>query len=199
MKKSFAPWTALAFASGLCVQQAAAFEFPKLGVPQILGGGKEQQPAPGATADCPVIVAEDGAQMLRSPAGAEGATVHHQVSIKEIARECIVEGDHVVIRVGVEGDSMLGPAGSPGSYGATIRVALRKTQDDSILTSKNYRISTSIPAGAARADFRLLADPISAPPSPKAQDDYEILVGFTDGSATGAAEEPQRGKKKRRR
>jgi hypothetical protein len=199
MKKTVAGWTALALASGLCIQHAAAFDFPKLAVPQILGGGKEQQQAPGATADCPVIVAEDGAQMLRAPAGAEAATVHHQVSIKEIARECIVDGDHVVIRVGVEGDTVLGPAGAPGSYGATIRVALRKTHDDSIVSARNYRINTSIPAGAARADFRLLADPIAAPPSARAQDDYEILVGFTDGSATGAAEQPQRGKKKRRR
>jgi hypothetical protein len=199
MKKSFAGWTALVLASGIGVQQAPAFEFPKLGVPQILGGGKEQQQAPGATADCPVIVAEDGAQMVRTPAGAEAAAVHHQVSIKEIARECIVEGDHVIIRVGIEGDAMLGPTGAPGSYGATIRVALRKTQDDSIVTTKNYKVSATIPAGAARADFRLLADPISAPPSPKAQDEYEILVGFTDGSASGAAEAPERGKKKRRR
>ncbi len=198
MKKRLAGWTALVFAAGVGAQQAAAFEFPKLGVPQILGGGKEQQPAPGATADCPVIVAEDGAQMVRAPQGAEGATVHHQVSIKEIARECIVEGDHVIIRVGVEGDAKLGPAGAPGSFGATIRVALRKTHDDSIVSTKNYRVSATIPGGGARADFRLLAEPITAPQSAKLQDDYEILVGFTDGSPD-KAEQPQVRKKRRGR
>lgn len=199
MKKINAGWAALALSASLAAQQAGAFDFPKLGVPQILGGGKEQPATPGATPDCPVIVAEDGAQMLRAPAGADSAAVHHQVSIKEIARECVVEGDHVVIRVGVEGDAVLGPIGAPGSYGGTIRVALRKTQDDAILNSKNYRVNATIPSGAARADFRLLAEPISAPPSARPQDDYEILVGFTDGSAPSAEDKPQRRKKKSRR
>jgi hypothetical protein len=196
--KKVAGWAAAAFAAGLGAQGAWAFEFPKLGVPEMLGGSKDQPLAPGATADCPVIVAEDGAQMLRAPAGAEGAAVHHQVSIKNIARECIVEGDHVVIRVGVEGDAMLGPAGSAGAYGGAIRIALRKTHDDSIVTSKYYRVTATIPAGAARADFRLLAEPIPAPPSAKAQEEFEILVGFTEGSAD-VADKPQVKKKKGRR
>ncbi|GLI94454.1 hypothetical protein [Methylocystis echinoides] len=197
MKTYLAGWATLALAASFGVQQAAAFDFPKLGVPEVLGGGGGAQPqTPGATADCPVIVAEEGGQMLRAPAGAEAAAVHHQVSIKEIARECIVEGDHVLIRVGVEGDAVLGPTGAPGTYGGTIRVALRKTHDDSILNSKNYRISATIPAGGARADFRLLAEPIAAPPSAKAQDDFEILVGFTEGSAD--VDKPPRAKKRRR-
>lgn len=198
MKKRLSGLAALALAANLGAHHAAAFEFPKLGMPEALGGKPETQLPPGATADCPVIVAEDGAQMLRTPAGAEAASVHHQVSIKDIARECIVEGDHVIVRVGVEGDAMLGPVGAPGSYGGTIRIALRQTRDDAIIASKNYRVNATIPAGAARADFRLLADPISAPPSPKAQEDYEILVGFT-GAAADAAERPPGKKKKGRR
>ncbi len=198
MKKDLAGAAAFALVASIGLQPAAAFEFPKFGMPQVLGGDQGQQSAPGATADCPVIVTEDGAQMLRSPAGAEGAAVHHQVSIKEIARECIVEGDHVVIRVGVEGDAMLGPAGAAGSYGGTIRVALLRTRDDSVVTSKNYRVDAPIPAGASRADFRLLADPISAPPSAKPQEDYEIVVGFTEGTSA-PADQPQRKKKKGRR
>lgn len=198
MKMRIAGWAALALAAGCGVQKAEAFEFPKIGMPKIFGGEKEQPLAPGATADCPVIVAEDGAQMLRAPAGAEGAAVHHQVSIKNIARECIVEGDHVVIRVGIEGDAMLGPAGAPGDFGGSIRVALRKTHDDSIVSSKTYRVNAAIPAGASRADFRLLADPIAAPPSQKAHEDYEILVGFADGQAD-SVEKPVGKKKKGRR
>lgn len=198
MKKGFTGWAALVLAAGFVAPETRAFEFPKLGVPEVLGGTKDQPLTPGVTADCPVIVAEDGAQMLRAPAGAEGAAVHHQVSIKNIARECVVEGDHVVIRVGVEGDAMLGPAGSAGAYGGTIRVALRRTHDDSLVSSKSYRVSASIPAGAARADFRLLADPIQAPPSAKAQDEFEILVGFTD-AAPDVADKPQGRKKKGRR
>lgn len=198
MKTCFAGWTAFALAAGLAAPEASAFEFPKVGVPEILGGGSAEAPqTPGATSDCPVIVIEDGSQMMRSPAGADSASVHHQVSIKSTARECIVEGDHVLIKVGVEGDAMLGPLGSPGSYGGAIRVALRRTKDDSIVTSKNYRVNATIPSGAARADFRFLADPISAPPSAKPQDEYEIVIGFTTGAAE-AADKPARRKRKGR-
>lgn len=198
MKTAFAGVAALAFAAGMGAQNVSAFEFPKLGLPSLLGGSKDGTLKPGATADCPVIVMDDGAHMLRTPPGADAASVHHQLSIKNTARECIVDGDHMTIRVGVEGDAMLGPVGSPGSYGGTIRVALRRTKDDSIITSKTYRVNSTIPAGAARADFRLLADPISAPAIAKAQDEYEILVGFTEGS-TDAADKPDGNKKKGRR
>lgn len=198
MNKGFAGLAALALLAAQGAQKAAAFEFPKLGVPELLGGQKQTPRTPGATVDCPVIVAEDGAQMLRTPVGADAASVHHQVSIKNIAHECIVNGDQILIRVGVEGDAMLGPAGAPGSFGGTIRVALRQTKDDSIISSKNYRINAVIPAGGARADFRLLADPLTAPATGKPQEDYEILVGFTEGAAD-AGDKPTRSRKKGRR
>lgn len=198
MKAGFTGLGALAVAAGLSTFGAAAFELPKVGLPDWFGGdSKNETLAPGATADCPVIVKEDGSHMIRSPAGAEAAAVHHQLSIKSTARECIVEGDHLTIRVGIEGDAMLGPAGAPGAYGGAIRVALRRTKDDSIVSSKTYRVSATIPSGGARADFRLLADPLVAPTVAKAQEDYEILVGFTDGAATNDA--PVHKKKKGRR
>lgn len=197
MKAGFIGLGALTVAAGLSTFGAAAFELPKVGVPEWFGGSKEETLAPGATADCPVIVNEDGSHMIRSPTGADAASVHHQLSIKSTARECIVDGDHLTIRVGVEGDAMLGPVGAAGSYGGVIRVALRRIKDDSIVSSKTYRVNATIPAGAARADFRLLADPLIAPTVAKAQEDYEILVGFTDGAA--AAEAPTHRKKKGRR
>ncbi len=198
MNKGFAGLAALAIAAAFGGETAAAFDFPKIGVPEMLGGKKDAPQAPGATADCPVIAAEPGAQMIRSPAGADAASVHHQVSIKNIARECIVNGDQIVIRVGVEGDAMLGPAGAPGSYGGTIRVALRQVKDESIVASKNYRINATIPAGAARADFSFLADPLSAPANGKALEEYEIVVGFTEGSADVGDKPAARRKKGRR-
>lgn len=195
MRKPISRWTTLCLAACLTAPSAGAFELPKIGMPEMLGGGGNAPLAPGATADCPVIVIQDGAQMIRSPAGADAAGVHHQLSIKSTARECIVDGANLNIKVGVEGDAMLGPAGAPGAYGGAIRVALRRTKDDSIVTSKTYRVNTAIPAGAARADFRLLADPITAPISEKAQEEYEILIGFTDGAASEPSDKPRSKKK----
>ncbi len=199
MKTGFKAWTALVLTMGLSSPGAGAFELPKVGMPDLFAGSSAgAAPAPGATADCPVIVIEDGAQMIRSPAGAVAASVHHQMSIKSTARQCVVEGDHLTISVGIEGDAMLGPAGAPGSYGGVIRVALRRTKDESIVSSKNYRVGAMIPSGMARTDFRLLADPILTQASAKPQEDFEILVGFTDGAA-GAADKPNRKSKKGRR
>jgi hypothetical protein len=200
MKSNCAGFVVMALAVGLAPQSAGAFDLPKIGMPEMLGGGSKDPPqAPGATADCPVIVLEDGAQMIRSPANADAANVHHQLSIKSTARECVVEGDRLIIKVGVEGDAMLGPVGSPGSYGGAIRVALRRTKDDSIIQSKNYRVNAAIPSGAARADFRFLAEPITAPATAKPLDDYEIIIGFSNGAADVAEASPHKKTKKGRR
>lgn len=198
MKTGRLELAALAMALGVGAQCAWAFELPKVGLPDLFGGGKDAPPAPGATADCPLVVMDAGTTMLRTPAEADAASVRHQISIKSAVRECIVAGDHLDIRVGVEGDVVLGPAGTPGAYGANLRIALRRTKDDSIVSSKTYRVSATIPAGAARADFRLLAEPMTAPSVAKAQEDYDILVGFTEGGAE-PVEKPARKKKKGRR
>lgn len=179
---------------------AAAFELPKIGVPQILGGGsKDAPPAPGVTPDCPGVFIENDAAMLRSPADADSANVRYQLSIISTARECVVEGDRLTIKIGVEGGAVLGPQGAPGSYGANLQVIVRNVKDESVAFSKNYRVTATIPGGASRADFRLLADPVNVPVvSARAQDDYEILVGFTQGAAENI-EKPARKKKKGRR
>lgn len=199
MKIGLREFAAIALASTVAGRDAAAIDLPNVSLPSMFGGSKEAPGTPGATLDCPVIVIEDGTEMLRTPANADAASVHHQVSIKKTARECVVDGDHLSIKIGVEGDAMLGPTGSPGAYGGTVRIALRRTKDDSIVASRNYRVGATIPAGAARADFRLLADTIAAPPSAKPMDDYEILIGFTQGSADVAADEKPAGKKKKGR
>lgn len=197
MKSSFAGLTALALAAGAGVSGAGAFDLPKFGIPSF--SGAEGPMTPGATPDCPVIVVDDGGHMLRTPPDADAANVHHQVSIKDTARECIITGDQLNIRVGIEGDAVLGPVGAPGAYGATLHIALRRIKDESIVASKDYRVGATIPAGAARASFHLIADPITIASTPKPQDEYDILIGLTNGSAGPAADKDGAGRKNRRR
>lgn len=196
MKSSIAGLTALALVAGAGATGALAFDLPKLGIPSF--SGAEGPMTPGATPDCPLIVVEDGGHMLRTPENADAASVHHQVSIKDTARECIITGDQLNIRVGIEGDAVLGPAGAPGAYGATLRIALRRIKDESIVTSKTYRVGATIPAGAARAGFNLIADPITIAATPKPQDEYELLIGLTNASAAPEADKAGPKKKKRR-
>ena len=197
MKSSIAGFTALALAAGAAASEAQAFDLPKFGIPSF--SGAEGPMTPGATPDCPVIVVDDGGHMLRNPPEADAANVRDQISIKDTARECIISGDQLNIRVGIEGDVVLGAAGIPGTYGATLHIALRKTKDESIVASKDYRVGATVPAGAARANFHLIADPITIPATPKPQDEYDILLGLTNGSAAAVADKAGTGKKKRRR
>lgn len=201
MKTSRAWLGAVWVAAALAGHDALAFELPKIGVPDMFGGGSgDRPPAPGATQDCPGVFIDNGAAMVRVPADADSANVRYQISITSTARECVVEGDRVAIRIGVEGGVVLGPVGAPGSYGANVNVTVRRIKDESIVSSKNYRVNADIPSGGARADFRLLAEPVSVPAvSARAQDDYEILVGFTQGATESSDKPTGKNKKGRRR
>lgn len=187
---------ALSTSIALAPAVASAFELPKLRVPGIFGGEQKsgEPPPAGATPDCPEVFIESGAAMLRSPPDADAANVRYQLSLGETARQCIVEGDHLTIRVGVEGSAVLGAAGQPGVFGANLRVAIRRQKDDTLVASKIYRVSASIPKGGTRNEFQVIADPFTVPVmSPRAQDDYEILVGFTQGADKPAVEKKRRG------
>lgn len=187
----------------VCAAPAQALDLPTMpsvGLPRLFGGGDKGQPAPGATPDCPFIFLDPGASMLRSPAEADSASVRYQLSIRETARECVVEGDRLNVKVGVEGLAILGPQGRPGAYGGNLRIAVRDTKNDTIVTSKTLRAGASVPAGASQASFEIITDPFVLPlVSPKAQDDYEIMIGFTQGGASETAEKPQRAARRTKR
>lgn len=159
---------------------ATALELPSL---KMFGVGGEA-PGTSVTQDCPAIFIDNGAAMIRMPPDADASSVRYQLSIASSVRECMIEGDRLKINVGVEGGAVLGPGGAPGTFVASINIAVRRLKDYGAVESKNYRVSTTVPAGATRGDFRLLADQITVPVIGKRPiEDYEILVGFTEGGA----------------
>ncbi len=73
---------------------------------------------------CPVVEVREGAAAHRVYAGGQSnANVRYQFSMGDIARECRVQGNQIVLKIGVEGRVLLGPAGSPGSF--TVRFPSR--------------------------------------------------------------------------
>ncbi|ATQ68179.1 MULTISPECIES: hypothetical protein [Methylosinus] len=198
-KRILAGLAALALSAGA----AHALDLPN---PFGLFGDKKSEQAPGAPpppppdgalgVDCPEILVDSGAASLRVPPGSDNAAVRYQLSLGDMARECSMQGDQIAIKVGVEGAAVLGPAGSPGAYSGSLRVAVRRQKDEHILDSKTYRISAAVAAGATRGAFRVIADPLLVPYlGPQAADDYEILVGFEGG----VAEKPAAAQKRRKR
>jgi len=194
-----------ALATGFATSGACSFETPNPF--SVFGGGEKEQPkserpaqaAPGATVDCPEILVDTGAATLRAPPGADNSSVRYQLSLSHLARECSVAGDQILIKVGVEGAAMLGPAGQPGAFSGSVKISARRQKDEAILDSKSYRVSATVPAGAARGEFRLIAEPLSVPYlGAQAADDYEILVGFEGGTADKAAPEQKRRRRQAR-
>lgn len=197
--RSFYRLAVLVIAGCLVADPVHAIDMPSFKMPSMFGG--QEPTGPNVTQDCPSVFIDNGASNIRVPADADPHNVRYQLLIDQTARECVVEAGNVVIKVGIEGGAVLGPAGAPGNYGATIRVALRNIKTYAEVSSKTYRTTATIPANGTRGDFRLLADPIVAPLIGKRpQEDYEIIVGFAEGGvADNAAQQPKGGKKKGRR
>jgi hypothetical protein len=131
---------------------------------------------------CPQVIIADGGAALRAQGGQDSGSLRHQISILQVARECTPTGNGGFrLKVGVEGRVLLGPAGSPGSYGATLTTTvLRGTTQ---VARRAARIGGTIASGQGGADFSHIEDGIVVPAG---RGDVEIIVGLGGGAATPA-------------
>lgn len=130
---------------------------------------------------CPVVDVRDGgaAHRVYSGGGASNAEVRYQFTISDTARECAVENNQIVIRVGVEGKVLLGPAGSPSSFTVPVYIGIRKDEGQQTLSQKVYNVAASIPAGSTHTSFSVVSEPLVVPYTRQnAAADYTIWVGF---------------------
>lgn len=131
----------------------------------------------GPTIDCPIVQVEPGASAVRV-GGEASASVRYQIAIGDVARECALVNGQLTIRVGVETRTIIGPAGSAGSYSAPLTVAVRRTGDEKVLAAKTYRVGGAV-SGTGAAIHSLIADPLSVPYiNERAADDYEIVLAM---------------------
>lgn len=142
---------------------------------------------------CPVVDVREGAAAHRVYAGAQSnTTVRYQYSMGDIARECRVQGNQLVLKIGVEGRVLLGPAGSPGSFTVPVSIAVRDESSRKFVASRTYRAAASIAAGAANTSFAVVSDEITVPyKSLAANEEYIIYVGF-DGASAATGNQPAR-------
>ncbi len=130
---------------------------------------------------CPALEVLDGTSSYRTYTGADqsNGNVRYQFSMGDVARDCTRSGNEILMKVGVEGRVLLGPAGSPASFSVPVRIAIRRDSDQKAAVAKLYQVPASIAAGETTGAFTLVTDPISVPfVSAHADDDYTILVGF---------------------
>ena len=159
--------------------------------------------APGAPQDeplaCPTVEVLDGTASYRTYAGTDqtNASVRYQFSMGEVARDCTRSGKDLLLKVGVAGRVLLGPAGSPGAFTVPVRIAVRRDADGKAVAAKLFQVPATIQAGSNATDFQVVSDPIKVPlVSSQTDGDYTILVGF---DATGKVPAPPAAEKGRRR
>ena len=153
---------------------------PKPPEPGRPGEGPVVLPADALDIDCPTVEVQDGTSAMRV-GGESNASVRYQFDINQTARECQPQGNQFTVKVGVAGHLLIGPAGSPGAYSATLRVAIRRESDQSAVMSKSYRVDSNT-SGANEGSFQFVTEPFTLPfPHKQMDQDYTILVGFDNG------------------
>ena len=146
-----------------------------------------------AALQCPTVEVLDGTSSYRTYAGTEqtNEAVRYQFSMGDVARDCTRSGKEILIKVGVSGRVLLGPAGSPGAFTVPVRVAVRHDADGKAVATKFYQAPATIGAGSDATDFQVVTEPIAVPlVSANADEDYTILVGFDAGGKPAAAASP---------
>jgi hypothetical protein len=146
---------------------------------------KSPQAATGAKTDvyCPYIEIRQGASTLSiGPPGDNAAMMlKYQGTFVRAARECAVVGTDLVMKIGVQGRMIVGPAGGPGDVVVPLRIAVvhETTARSQTITTKLIRIPVSVPPGAPSTEFTHIEEGLAFPlPSPATIEDYTVYIGF---------------------
>ncbi|MBN9450854.1 MAG: hypothetical protein J0I42_02785 [Bosea sp.] len=132
---------------------------------------------------CPDVIVSDGGAAIRAQSGQDSSGLRYQISISNVARQCTAIGNGSFrLKVGVEGRVLLGPAGSPGNYGATLVTTV--TRANNVVGKRSARVGAAIPSGQSGADFTHVEDGIVVPAG---KGDVEIFVGLGGGGAAAPA------------
>jgi hypothetical protein len=131
---------------------------------------------------CPEVIIADGGAAVRAQSGQDSGSLRHQISILNVARECTPTGNGGFrLKVGVEGRVLLGPAGGPGNYGATLTTTVSRGTTQ--IARRAARVGGTVASGQGGTDFSHVEDGIIVPAG---RGEIEIIVGLGGGSATPA-------------
>jgi hypothetical protein len=138
-----------------------------------------------ASGDCPSIDVRTGAGTYTASGSSADTTaggVRYQASLSQLARQCTVAGGNLLIKVGVQGRIILGPAGAPGPVDLPLRFAI--VQDGltpRTIATKFKHVGAEVPPGQSNVAFSDVDESLSVPmPSRAELAGYMIYVGFDE-------------------
>jgi hypothetical protein len=159
--------------------------------PAARGSG---EPVADEEFDCPAIDIREGAStlMVQVPGETNALSLRYQASFVRAARECIVKGKDVTIKVGLQGRVILGPAGGPGDLKIPVRYALvwEELGRTKMIWSKLYVLPVTIGAEQSNVEFKHVEDDMTVSiPKASELENYMIYIGF---DPNGAPIEPRK-------
>ncbi|MCJ2069439.1 hypothetical protein MKK75_11665 [Methylobacterium sp. J-030] len=161
-------------------------------------GGTTVPPSQSESLDppyCPPVEVADGAAASRTMAG---ANVRTQFSLGRLARECTRLPDgSITVKVGVEVNVLLGPAGASGRFDVPVTFQIR--HDGKVITSRVERAGVVVGPGEAQGFATILADALTVPVAMTADYDIAVGVGALGKGATGMGATGKTAAKPRRR
>jgi hypothetical protein len=110
-------------------------------------------------------------------------TSRYQFNVGDTARQCDPAGpSQAALKIGVKGAVVIGPAGSPGTFNAPLKITVTRESDKTAVFSQAYQVEAATDGVTAGA-FRVVTDPIPLPMTTlQLADVYSITVGFEGGT-----------------
>jgi hypothetical protein len=172
-------------------------------IASFFSGATQREPQPVTNAqpnvECPFLDIRQGASTLTFPppppdGGNEAMSLKYQGIFVRAARDCAVVNGQMVMRVGVQGRIIVGPAGGAGHIDVPLRIAVVSapiTAPKTVVT-KLIRIPVTIGANDPNADFTHIEEGLTFPMPSSASDPYLVYIGFdpVGAAATDQAKKP---------
>jgi hypothetical protein len=165
------------------------FEGSSANSPQQVTGTQEIE-------DCPLISIRQGASTLTiGPSGSASSgesavstgestdngamAVKYQGTFVRAARECALVSGQLVMKIGVQGRIIVGPAGGPGQVDVPLRIAVveETTKGTKPIVTKFIRIPVTVASATDNPTFTDVEDGVSFP-MPRDLDNYVVYIGF---------------------
>jgi len=158
---------------------------------------KEPQAVANSPADlnCPAIDIRQGASTLSIGPTGENTTMSlkYQGSFVRAARECAAVAGNMVMKVGIEGRIIVGPAGGPGQVDVPLRIAVMSetTGSSKLIVTKLVHVPVTVGTAQSNSAFTYVEEGLTFPmPKPAELDNYIVYIGF-DTLADKPQEKPK--------
>ena len=154
--------------------------------------------------ECPFIDIRQGASTLTLPppppdGSNEAMTLKYQGSFVRAARECSVVNGQIVMKVGIQGRVIVGPAGGPGHVDVPLRMAVvdAPSSGTKVVATKFVQIPVDIPNDDG-ANFSYIEEGLTFPlPTPSSElGNYVVYIGFDQFAAQNAPKPEPAAKRK---